>query len=226
MPEPVNARYCTPVVIVGAQRVMRAGLDAWLRCAQPGIVIIGHFDGAAEFTSAHPTATPGHVVLIDVPCRPEGRDFGALRSICAAGHRVVAYTCRCGDDVATASLDAGALGCVGRDEPEYALFKAIHAARHGCPRPPAPAVHGATPDDVRRGTRPQLSPREREVLVAWFRTENKYAVAGMLYIEPTTVATHLQRVRGKYAAVGRPATTKAALVARAIQDGILSVDDL
>jgi hypothetical protein len=33
-------------------------------------------------------------------------------------------------------------------------------------------------------------------------------------------------VRAKYAAVGRPATTKAALVARAIQDGIVNVDDI
>jgi hypothetical protein len=33
-------------------------------------------------------------------------------------------------------------------------------------------------------------------------------------------------LRAKYAAVGRPAKTKAALVARAIQDGIVSVHDL
>jgi DNA-binding CsgD family transcriptional regulator len=64
------------------------------------------------------------------------------------------------------------------------------------------------------------------VLIAWFQTENKNAVAKKLFIEPSTVATHLQRVRAKYASVGRPAPTKAALVARAIQDGILCVDDL
>ncbi len=74
--------------------------------------------------------------------------------------------------------------------------------------------------------RPRLSLREQQVLIAWFQTENKHAVAEMLYIEPSTVATHLQRVRAKYSAVGRPAPTKAALVARAIQDDILSVDDL
>jgi len=36
----------------------------------------------------------------------------------------------------------------------------------------------------------------------------------------------LQRVRAKYAAAGRPATTKAALVARAIQDGIVNVEEI
>ena len=35
-----------------------------------------------------------------------------------------------------------------------------------------------------------------------------------------------QRARAKYAAVGRPAPTKAALIARAVQDGILSIEDL
>ncbi|MCV4607438.1 LuxR C-terminal-related transcriptional regulator, partial [Escherichia coli] len=68
-----------------------------------------------------------------------------------------------------------------------------------------------------RKARPQLTHRERQVLIAWFQTENKNAVAQRLYIEPSTVATHLQRVRAKYAAIGRPAPTKAALVARAIQ---------
>ncbi len=74
--------------------------------------------------------------------------------------------------------------------------------------------------------RPELAPREREVLLAWFRTDSKDEVARELHIAPTTVRTHLQRIRAKYAAAGRPAPTKAALVARAIQDGLIDVDDL
>jgi DNA-binding CsgD family transcriptional regulator len=74
--------------------------------------------------------------------------------------------------------------------------------------------------------RPNLPAREEEVLIAWFQTESKDLVAEKLHIAPSTVRTHLQRVRAKYAAVGRPATTKAALVARAIQDGIINLDDL
>jgi DNA-binding CsgD family transcriptional regulator len=73
---------------------------------------------------------------------------------------------------------------------------------------------------------PELAPREAEVLIAWFQTDSKDAVARRLHIAPTTVRTHLQRVRAKYAAVGRPARTKAALVARAIQDGLIHIDDL
>ena len=51
---------------------------------------------------------------------------------------------------------------------------------------------------------------------------NKELVGERLFIGPTTVRTHLQRVRAKYAAVGWPAPTKSALLARAVEDGILS----
>ena len=74
--------------------------------------------------------------------------------------------------------------------------------------------------------RVRLSEREREVLVAWFQTENKDLVDKRLFIAPTTVRTHLQRARAKYALVGRPAPTKSALLARAVEDGLLSVADL
>jgi DNA-binding CsgD family transcriptional regulator len=77
-----------------------------------------------------------------------------------------------------------------------------------------------------RPMRPALSDREIEVLIEWLRNDNKLRVARTLYISPGTVNTHLQRIRDKYAAVGRPATTKAALVVRAIQDGLVSVEEL
>ena len=38
--------------------------------------------------------------------------------------------------------------------------------------------------------------------------------------------SYLTRVRVKYASVGRTAPTKAALVARAIQDGLVKIDEL
>ena len=84
------------------------------------------------------------------------------------------------------------------------------------------------PDDLTAPARlrPELAPREREVLLAWILHDNKDDVARQLQISPTTVRTHLQRIREKYAAAGRPASTKAALLARAIQDGLVDVNDL
>ncbi|WP_308010153.1 response regulator transcription factor [Mycolicibacterium fortuitum] len=105
--------------------------------------------------------------------------------------------------------------------------------------PHTTAQHGGTPaagsvrgpaDGRSAGTGPtgrvQLSDREREILVTWLKTDSKTAVAQRLYLTPSTVRTYLQRIREKYDRVGRPARTKAALAARAIQDGYIRLDEL
>lgn len=78
----------------------------------------------------------------------------------------------------------------------------------------------------RRADRPALSDREREVLLAWFESDSKNLVATRFGLSVKTIDTYIERVRIKYAEVGRPATTKAALVARALQDGLVDLSDL
>lgn len=82
------------------------------------------------------------------------------------------------------------------------------------------------PTPLGRRPRPALSSREIEVLLAWIASDSKVEVAQRLFISLGTVNTHLTRIRDKYAAVGRPAPTKAALVARALQDALIDIDDL
>ena len=74
--------------------------------------------------------------------------------------------------------------------------------------------------------RPRLSPREIEVLVKWLQQQSKTSTGRTLFITASTVGTHLQRIRQKYAEVGRPARTKLALAIRAVQDGLVSLDEL
>ena len=73
---------------------------------------------------------------------------------------------------------------------------------------------------------PALSPREVQILRAWLRSDSKSDVAGELLVSVTTVNTHLSRIREKYTAAGRYAGTKAALTARALQDGYVTLDEL
>ena len=72
--------------------------------------------------------------------------------------------------------------------------------------------------------RPALSSREVEVLLAWLASESKEDAASRLFISASTVSTHISRIRAKYGAVGRSAPTKAHLLARALQDGLTSLD--
>lgn len=77
-----------------------------------------------------------------------------------------------------------------------------------------------------RRTDPGLSAREVEVLIAWITADTKSAVSEALFIAPGTVNTHLSRIRLKYHQAGRAAPTKAALLARAVQDGLIGLDEL
>lgn len=74
--------------------------------------------------------------------------------------------------------------------------------------------------------RPSLTAREIEVLILWLKQESKTTTGRDLYITTSTVRTHLQRIRQKYMDVGRPARTKSALVIRAIQDGLVDIDEM
>lgn len=73
---------------------------------------------------------------------------------------------------------------------------------------------------------PKLTAREIQILREWAMRDTKSEVAATLYITSATVSTHINRIRLKYAAIGRPATTKAALIARALQDGHIQLDQL
>ncbi|MBD0861439.1 LuxR family transcriptional regulator [Gordonia sp. zg691] len=91
--------------------------------------------------------------------------------------------------------------------------------------PVAPATSAPSGTTTDRD-KPNLTTREVEVLRTWMLVDSKPAVAEQLYISLGTVNTHLTRIRAKYAEIGRPAPTKASLVARAIQDGIMTLEEL
>lgn len=101
---------------------------------------------------------------------------------------------------------------------------------HLLPQLDANVGEASTTDERRCGRealpKPQLTPREIEVLRTWLMVDTKPATAAALYISLGTVNTHLTRIRAKYAEIGRPAPTKAGLVARAVQDGIVELDEL
>lgn len=213
------------IVIVDGQDVVHAGIASWLAGSRPPIKIVGNYSAPTAFLEQHPTASPTvDVVLSALQFGTGAPDFDAIRQMSRAGHRVIVYSYLATDEAILRCLDAGATSFVVKYENGAHLRQAIYSARSKQPHI-APRMAEALLRDKTVG-RPRLSQREVEVLQHWCRTENKEEVARRLFIESTTVRTHLQRIRSKYAAAGRPATTKAALVARAIQDGFLSADEI
>jgi DNA-binding NarL/FixJ family response regulator len=214
----------TSVAVVDEHDAIHAAVELWCSQSEPPIRFAGNYFSADQFLAEHPSPSGVGPIVLELQKHRDGVDFASLDSIVSRRHRVIVYSHIATDEVILTALDRGAVTYLTKSERKDHLIDAIRAAGTDTPYV-GPRMAMAMLNDGTIG-RANLAPREKEVLVAWFRTESKDIVARQLQIAPTTVRTHLQRVRAKYAAVGRPATTKAALVARAIQDGIVNVDDI
>lgn len=209
-------------VVVDDHPAVRAGVAYWLSTGTPPIrVVAGGDDVRVAWLDQGAHAD---VVILDLHLGGPTPVLGDLRRLAEAGRRVVVYSMRADDDIALQCLELGALCYLTKAEGADHLVQGVQAAAEGRPYTP-PSLAGALAGD-RSDNRPTLSARETEVLVEWFQSESKPFVAQRLGISLSTVNSYLERIRIKYALIGREAPTKAALVARAIQDGLIGVDDL
>jgi DNA-binding NarL/FixJ family response regulator len=220
-----GAQRRVTVAVIDDHDVVHAGIEAWCATADPPIDLVGRFLHPREFLATFPDVSREvDVVLLDLQIEGGRPDFDTLRALSQAGQRTIVYSHLAADEIILSSLEFGAVTYLVKSEGRLHLIEAIHSAASGTPYT-GPRMAKALANDRTSG-RIKLSEREIEVLRAWFQTESKELVGKRLYIAPTTVRTHLQRARAKYAAVGRPAPTKSALLARAVEDGILSLNEL
>ncbi|MFI0484432.1 response regulator [Actinomadura sp. 9N215] len=212
----------TSVTVIDDHPVIVAGVRSWCDDADPPIGVVAA--GPDVDVARTGKGRDADVVVFDLHLTGSAPAFAALRGLVDDGRQVIVYSMRDDAEAALTCLDIGAFTYLTKAEGDVHLVAAIRAAAENRPYTP-PALSGAIGTDSRPG-RPQLSLRESDVLVEWFRCESKEMVARKLGLSVRTVNTYLERVRIKYANVGRPASTKAALVARAIQDGLVAVDEL
>ncbi|MFD7380246.1 response regulator [Streptomyces anulatus] len=209
-------------VVVDDHPAVRAGVAQWLVTGVPPIEVVASGDDVrVAWTGAGATAD---VIVLDLHLGGPTPAMGELRRLTEAGRQVVVYSMRADSAIALRCLELGALSYLTKAEGAEHLIEAAVAAASGRAYTP-PALAGALAGDRSTG-RPKLSARETEVLVEWFQSESKDFVGQRLGISPRTVSTHLEHIRVKYAMSGREAPTKAALLARAIQDGLVQLDDL
>lgn len=210
------------VTVVDDHPAIRAGIAQWY--SESGLPIKIEASGASSRVAWLPPGDQTNVVVFDLQLDSGPPAFGELRRLVDAGRRVIVYTMR--DDEATAlqCLELGACTCLTKMEGARHLVDATIAAAADRPYTP-PALAGVFGTNT-RSDRPRLSDREEEVLIEWFQCDSRDLVAERLGISPHTVTTYLDRVRLKYANVGRTVHSKTALVARAIQDGLIRAEDL
>ncbi len=222
----VAARRIT-AVMVDDHDVVVAGVRAWCAEAVPPIDLV---DASPRLAAAWtgPGATADVVILdlgLDGPVRSDGSpDLGPLQRLVEAGRRVVVFTAYPRDDVATRCITIGALAYVTKAEGRQHLVDAVHRAAEDRATVP-PLLGGAmvADDDP---DRPRLTAQEIAVLRAWFASSSQARAARQLGLAKKTVETYIGRARVRYALVGRPAPSKTALVTRALEDGLITIDEL
>ena len=210
------------VVIIDDHPAVVEGIRAWCAAAEPPIRVVAVGD-RPRVATAGPGAE-ADVVVFDLLLEAGIPSFHALAQLVEAGRRVVVYSQAVDNDTILRCLELGVATYLTKAEGREHLIPALLAAARDLPYI-SPALGGAMVGD-RRADRPALSDREREVLLAWFESDSKNLVAARFGLSVKTIETYIGRVRIKYAEVGRPATTKAALVARALQDGLVDLSDL
>lgn len=210
-------------VLVEDHEVVRAGIRSWCGGADPPIDLVD--DGGRPAVAWVSPGVDADVVIMDLQLTRNGlQEFGELRRLAEAGRRIVVYSQDGTRDTAVRCIGLGALSYVAKSEGQEHLVAAVRAAAVGDAYTP-PVLSGAIVGDD-DPNRPRLAPKEIEALLAWFSSSSKERAGRMMNVTAKTVDTYIQRVRVKYAAVGRPAPTKSALVQRALEDGLVTLADL
>jgi two-component system nitrate/nitrite response regulator NarL len=117
------------------------------------------------------------------------------------------------------ALQQGAAGFLLKDSTRSEIVKAVLDCASGRDVV-APSLVGGLAGEIRQRAAPAapvLSAREREVLGLIARGRTIPAIAGELYVAPSTVKTHVQRLYEKLGVSDR-----AAAVAEAMRQGLLS----
>ncbi|WP_329013788.1 response regulator transcription factor [Micromonospora rifamycinica] len=207
------------VSIVDDHPVVIDGVRAWLT-TEPRLRVLATGDDPDLVLRTAPEAD---VILLDLRLR--GRMvLDKLAELSAAGHRVVVYSEHTDPATMLAALDAGATAFLAKHEGREHCVATVLAAASDRPYVP-PTLAGAMVGDP-RPDRPALSDKEREALLLWFQSMSKASVARRMQISEHTVKQYVDRARIKYTRAGRPAATKAALLARAIEDGLIRPEEI
>jgi DNA-binding NarL/FixJ family response regulator len=188
------------VLIVDDQRLVRAGFAVILG-TEPGITVVGEAGDGEEAIALARQLAPA-VVLMDIRM-PVMDGLTAARTILSeTSSRVIMLTTFDSDEYVYAALRAGASGFLLKDAPSEQLITAVQSVAAGnalidpaiTRRLIEQFVQAARPgrdEDARLAT---LTPRERDVLRLVAHGLSNAEIAAELFVEESTIKTHVGRI--------------------------------
>jgi two-component system, NarL family, nitrate/nitrite response regulator NarL len=214
MEQPVTQQPVT-VAIIEDHPVVTEGVASWIRSdprQRARLVQTAH-----DLTELR-ASPPADVVILDLELSGEMVTM-QIPGLVTAGYRVVAFSGHSEPAIVMETLDNGAHAYVSKDEGRDHLVEAVLAAATDRPYVTRSQARAILADQ--RPARPALSEQERQALLLWFQGMSKASVGRRMSISENTVRQYISRARAKYAATGRTAPSKDALLARAIEDGVI-----
>ena len=210
------------VAIVEDHPVVTEGVASWIGSdpEQRVRLTLSARDLAGLSTGPQPAAD---VLILDLELSGD-LVTGEIPGLVAAGWRVVAFSGHHDPAIVMEALDNGAHAYLSKDEGRDHLVEAVLAAAADRPYVTRSQARAMLADQ--RPARPALSQQELQVLLLWFQGMSKASVARRMTISENTVRQYISRARAKYAATGRAAPSKDALLARAIEDGVIKPGEI
>lgn len=207
------------VGIVDDHRAMLLGTTAIIN-GHPGLHVVAVGKTVAELVAFRQRMD---VILLGLTLSDGSTPSQNIAALSWTGARMLAYV---GDEqpvLIREAARAGAVGVVKKSDEAPQLVATLRAAARGQLTPGADWAAGIGRPEA-MPARVNLSTREAEVLALYAAGETAERVAQSLFVSRETVLDHVRRIRGKYAAVGRPALTKVDLFRRAVEDGFVQPD--
>jgi DNA-binding NarL/FixJ family response regulator len=203
------------VGVIDDHRAMLVGVTAIIQ-SHPGFQVVAAGRSVAELLAAKERMD---VILLDLTLSDGSTPAHNVAALIGAGAPVLVHASLEPLAVIRAAARAGAVGMVDKAGEAPRLMAALRAAVRGeLPGGDWTASIARVPSAP---VRIALSAREAEVFARYAVGATADSVAQALFITRETVLDHVRRIRGKYAAAGRPAATKVDLYRRAVEDGYI-----
>jgi DNA-binding NarL/FixJ family response regulator len=209
------------VAIVDDHEAVRLGFAG--TCRENGLELVGSAATVSDLL-LQIADKDCEVVIADLSLADGSLVEDNIERLVEAGPAVLIYSIADKPALMRSALRAGATAIVSKSKPMATLIEAISLAAQGIIINNADT--SALIDADRLFKEVKLSEREKEVLSLYASGMSLKQVAYQLQIKPSSAKEHIDRVRVKYAKLGREAATKVDLFRRAIEDGLLQGEQL